>query len=478
MSTEERYSRPMFADEKADIQFDYGQNRVAPPANAHDSIEQVAIRLDPEGEKRVRDAIERAAPRNIELLNEIKNTHDAVDAVKNNGAILERLAEEIGEQDKLVQEASLETKTQFTKYTKARDSFTRKWIYILTNMRQNLQKKVSEGEKAYHEALAVQSRAEQRQQKLKQDKVVIEDENVGYLEQAKRHETAHGQIDQLYADIFDGRTPGFPDEDDIEAKYRAQKDEHEATIRTMKAIAGTSKQYRLLVTTVKRALKEVAQGKVALETSLFSGADYAFIYLDRCVRLVDQAAEVAQRIAEELPKPLDTDFTQIHGSLLYHLSQAKGSAVSALRVGPAYVSSSQLFSAIQDVTDELRLATDAHATMSRILRGYEIDARQAVKITSRVLEDARQALQEIRQNAFEITVGHGAAAPPYHECCDRAEGFESEANAQCERIPDPTIDDSGLPPPPSYDRATGEDQPVEQTESATVGQVVRGETAA
>lgn len=448
--------------ETTDIKFDYGQYNSSPAVDTTDTIENAAP-ADPEGERRVRAAIEEAAPQNIELLNEIMNTHDAVHAVTTNEAILTSLIEELEAQDKLVREASETTKTHFTKYTKARDSFTRKWIYILTNMRQNLRNKVSEGEKAYHEALATQSRAEQRQQKLKEDKEAVENENSGLLEQVKRHQAAHGEIDELYSRIFDGKTPGFPDEDEAEGKFRTQKAAHEATTETLKQITGTHKEYALLRTTIKRAQNENAEGKYHLETSLFSGADYAFVYLDRCVRLIDQAAKVHQRIAEELPKPLDTNFIQVHQKLAYHLSNARGIAGNALSVGFAYVSSGQLFSAIQGITDELRLATDAQFAMVKLLKGYEIDAKEAVKITSRVLEDSRQALQEIRQNAFEITVGHGAAAPPYHECCDRAEGFVNDANAQCERIPDPTIDDSGLPPPPSYDRVAAEGQQEQST---------------
>lgn len=445
----------MSHDEKANLEFDYGQNNANTVPDSTDNIER-AEPNDLEGERRVRRAIEDAAPRNVELLNEIMSTHDAVDAVQNNEVRLQHLDEELVEQSKLAHEASLATKTQLAKYRKSRDSFTRKWIYILTNMRGNLQRKVKEGEEAYHEALAAQSRAEQREQNLKQDKDAVELENAGFVEQAKKHGAAHEEIDKLYSKLFDGQTPGFPDEDEREESYRSQKDEHDATIKTLKATTSASKELALLKSTIIRAQKEKTRAKYELETSLFRGTEYAIIFLDRCARLIEQAVIVSQKVAGELPKPLDADFVQTHHSLVQHLVNARASATDTLSAGYAYNSSTQVFSSIQAIRDELTLAAEAHTAMAHMIKSYETAAKQAVKITSRGLEDSRQALQEIRQNAFEVTVGYGAAAPAYHECCDRAEGFESDANAQSERIPDPIIDDSDLPPPPSYDRAVAE----------------------
>ena len=403
---------------------------------------------DPEGERRIRLLIEQAAPKNAALLNDLMSTEEAVQVFKNNAVRLRRIEKDLAAQIKVVREATIETSNQRITYTQRRESTLKKWYYILTRMRKTLMEKIEEDERLYHEKIAAQSQAEKRQQQLEQDKVAIEKEHATLSEQEKKHGAAHSAIDDLYDTIFDGPTPGFADEDDRERNFKKDKAEYDASVDILKAWYKTDKDIALLRSTVNRAIGETKKVENELLYSFFSSGD-ALMWMDRCSRLTEQASFVNSRSIEELPTPLENELINTHKLVTRHLNEAYG--VASFLVNRGYGSVSEIAGANRAVFDELTLALDAQSEMSDHLKTYVFTAKEAVKLTSRTLEDSRQALQEIRQGAFEIVAGFGAAAPAYNECCDRAERFEDHAQGQCERIPDPIIDDSGLPPPPSYD---------------------------
>ena len=433
-------------DLKPPIDFDNGPPRTTSVASSAPS----EVEVDAEGERRVRRAIEEAAPRNTSLLNDIESTEEAVQSLQNNEVRLCHTKEELSVQDVAVQRASHTSISKQLKYTRQRDSLTRKWYYILTRMRDNFEQKVREAEKDYHEALAAQQQAESRQRDLQRDMDTVEKENSGLLEVAKKHMAAHKAVDDLYASLFDGPTPGFPDEDEREQRFKSAKTEHDATTKTLTGMAKASKQTQALKSVLEKAQAENNRAEYEIDSAFFV-SDYAQIFIERCARVLGRAEKLHHELIENLPKPLDRNLIVTHqafGRLLTSAHRTAASTQSAV-----YPSRREMNDFIINIANDLRAALDGQSKLAKIVDGYQSTAKQAVKITSRALEDSRQALQEIRQGAFEVTVGFGAAAPAYHECCDRAEEFENDAFAQWDRILVPTVDDDTLPPPPSYERA-------------------------
>lgn len=428
------------------------------PANASTSVPSG----DAEGERRVRREIEDAAPENTKLLNDLMTTEESVSALQNNEVRLRHVKDELSDQDKTVQNTTDASQARFKTYSKDRASVARKWYYILTKMRDTFAEKVKQSESNYHEALAAQSQAENRQKELQRDMDAIEKENEGLGEHAKTHMAAHDAIDKLYETIFAGPTPGFADEDEREKNHDLRKAEHEATTTTLKGIAKTRKEIDMLKTTIDRAKSENRRAEYEVEASFF-GVDYPLIYLERCAMLIDRGLKRNKDAFDAAPQPPDRKFLELNTAIGRHLTSAYKSA--AIAVNESYASRREVAECIRSVADDLQLASDAQKDMAVIVKKDEANARQAVRITARHLEDARQALQEIRQGAFELTVGFGAAAPPYHECCDRAEGYCVNALGQAEQIVVSAVSDEGLPPPPSYDKTTGQNGAEEREES-------------
>ncbi|KAF2482337.1 hypothetical protein BDY17DRAFT_324626 [Neohortaea acidophila] len=417
----------------------------------HPDAPHVTTTYSPEAERAVRDAITAAGAKNVELLHEISTTGDAVHELKANDARLSSLADELKKQSKAAREAATLTQDQLAKYTSDKESFGKRWAYILVKQRKVLEEKIRQGEQVYLQALGAQQRAEARETQLLRDKNAIEAENVEVKEKVKRHGVAHAALDALYEELFDGPTPGFPDEDEREAAFKSTKKEHDGYVATFRATVRATKENNLVKSTIGRARAENNRARSALQNSFISGVDTALVFLERTARLIEQTLNVNLKIDEGLPRPLDTAFNDNHVAVAQHLIKARTALQEPLEVSYAYITNTQCNRVIQDVEDELKLASEAQAVLTKLLKHYEDDAIEIVKSTARSLEDARQGLAEIRQMAFEVIVGHGSAAPNYHECCDRAASFVQVAGDETARMPDPVIDDSGLPPPPSYE---------------------------
>jgi hypothetical protein len=443
----EFYSKAMAAgtlDYKAPINFDDEPPRAASVASATPS--------NPEGERKVRRDIEEAAPQNTKLLNDIQSTEGAVNALQNNELSLDYAKEELRGQDKTVSKATYTSRDEFSKYTHRKHSKTTRWYYILTRMKQNYESKLKEAEQSYHNALAVQSQAEKRQQELQQDIRAIEEENSKLEKLAEKHVEAHKAIDKLYAAIFTGPTPGFPDEDEREQTFKVAEAEHKATSQTLQAMTKASKNTQSIKTSIENAQDEIKSAEHEIDSAFFV-ADYTQIFVKRAARFVGRAMQLQEQAVEALPEPLDRSLVKVQDNLKTRLDAASRHITAALQA--VYPSRGVLYDLIQDASDELKHSMDAQTEMARLTRQYEVTAKESVRISSRAMEDARQALQEIRQGAFEITVGFGAAAPAYNECCDRAEWYANDVYAQCERIPVPAVDENSLPPLPSYEQAVG-----------------------
>lgn len=439
------------SDLKTSIDVSNEVGAVDAASSSNYSVPTATAPVDTEGERRVRQTINNAAAENTALLDELMTTEEAVAALQNNESRLRVTKKEILSQNAAVQKASLASAAQFRKYTQDRESLVRKWYYILTKMRANFDTKVKEAEHLYYTALKVQSDAEKRQRELKHDVDAIEEENVSLSKQAQKHMNAHIKIDNLYDSIFEGPTPGFSDEDEREEIHKSRKAEHDAATENLRLISKASKDVRVLKTAIERAEAENRQASYEVGLSIFS-FDRGLTYLDRCGRLIDQATDLRQTSLEALSNTRSTAFHDAHRALADSLSSARNSADSAVN---AYHSTpDELYDIIRRTDINLRLSKDAQNVLAKVMKKEELVALKAVGTSSRALENARQALQEIRQSAFELTVGFGASAPAYHECCDRADGYSAEAISSCERVPDPIIDDSGLPPPPSYQQAT------------------------
>jgi len=231
---------------------------------------------------------------------------------------------------------------------------------------------------------------------------------------AKEHEQAHARIDILYEQVFAGPTPGFPSEDKRETRfYTARSRNEEVKARITKARRAI-RLMNMAAKNVERVGRFVRQAKSEVNNSIifFDEALYSLMLANEHVYYALSNAGKAEGVLE----PLDEE-----------LKESKRRAIAALHQAKIDVetlsSRTKILAAIETMQPKL---DDAHAKLDELVELTKVREKRGleeIKNTARQLEDARQALQEIRQQIFEEVAGFGEAAPSYNECCDRADDF-------------------------------------------------------
>ncbi len=296
--------------------------------------------------------------------------------------------------------------------------------------------KAMQEEQEYFTALASKSRAEERRNVLKTNLDEAVKAQTQLEKAAKEHEQAHARIDMLYERLFAGPTPGFPGEDERETRF------YTARGRNEEVKAGITKA-RSAIRLVKKAAKnvETARRFVQQARSEVNNSIVFFVEALDSLKLANEHVYYALSDAgkaEAVLDPLDEELKEHKRRAIAALHQAKID-VETLS------SRTKILAAIEMVQPRL---DDAHAKLDEFIELTKVREKRSlaeIRNTARQLEDARQALQEIRQQIFEEVAGFGEAAPSYSECCDRADDFCVLPEYSEDECDGPQVDDDRGP---------------------------------
>lgn len=400
---------------------------------------------NPAAERRVREAIEKAATRNSQLLSELEATAHGPGLLGNNQIKIEHVDKRLTDLEPEVAKAVSAANQQLKSHKAYRDSFGKKWVYTLLKKRDAFDEKAQREERAYHQVLEKRHKAEATLNELKADKAALVVEMKTLEDLVGRHGAAHKGIDNLYSDIFDGPTAGFPDEDEQEQAHKVAKVSLQERTEALKAAVRGVKAAQVVKLAIERALFEKQRAGFENHSDIFSQRSFHGT-LSRCVAYVNRGIELTNQAIDVLETTPGSEQLQAKNNLERHLFAARTQATSHLK------DKSQNTALLERLGDALTSALEAQKEYHESMKKVSEACRNSIRQTARVLENERRALQQIRQSAFETTVGFGAAAPAYHECCDRAPGFEDDSHAQTASIVDPTVAEIPVDsePPPDY----------------------------
>jgi xanthine/CO dehydrogenase XdhC/CoxF family maturation factor len=274
--------------------------------------------------------------------------------------------------------------------------------------------KVMQEEQEYFTALASKSRAEERRNVLQKNLDESVKAQVPLENAAKEHGQAHARIDILYEQLFAGPTPGFPGEDKRETWFYTARSRNEEVKAKITKSRHAIRLMNMAAKNLERAGRFAREARSEVNNSIifFDEAVYSLTLANEHVYYALSNAGKAEAVLE----PLDEELNKHKRIAIAALHQAKID-VETLS------SRTKILAAIEMVQPKL---DDAHAKLDELIDMTKVREKRGleeIRNTARQLEDARQELQEIRQQIFEEVAGFGEAAPPYTECCDRAEDF-------------------------------------------------------
>ena len=163
------------------------------------------------------DRISAAASRNTALLSTLASTDYAPTAVKHQLALIADLESNLASLDRRIASLSSKREAELKDHNKYKDSFFRKRAHTVFGKKEKFQTTAAKEEREYFDALRdetlAKSQGDELRDQIAQAKRVLSEE----LEPAVRtHEGAQKELDQLYDSLFDGPTPSFPEEDNLE----------------------------------------------------------------------------------------------------------------------------------------------------------------------------------------------------------------------------------------------------------------------
>lgn len=348
--------------------------------------------------------IQEASARNAELLHTLHETESAVpdmDAQKNYVADLER---QFADATKKLRQLGDKRKRELKEHESYRDSVMKRFAYKIGGKTDKFEARAAQEEREYFDALQEEHQADVTKTNLES---MLEDAKKVRADLEARvatHKQAQKDLDNLYDSIFNGPSPGFPEEDEREAaKHAAVRAYHEARSRA----EAEAQVVNILMQAQQRlngALMSMEDALHASRRDIMGGGTFADMMernalstadnqVHQARMMVQQAQRVSARV-NDLPRVTiaqgnllgDVFFDNIFTDMAFH-DKIKQSNMEVNRCAQA-------------LSADLSAAQQRHSNISR-----ETDHKGAA------VREARLQLQRAREAAFErIATQSGASA--------------------------------------------------------------------
>ena len=331
----------------------------------------------------------------------------APSALQQQSSYFKELEAQVKDLDSIIQQLTKRTTKEKKEFEELRDSMTSRLRYKLQGKKEKYQSKVEKEEKDYIGALEEQHVTALQRDSLKKEVEQAKKTNADLQTAVDRHSALKTQLEELYARIFSGPTPDFPEEDMVESSVTATQAAYD---RVQQQLNCESQAASMLAD----AAKAMSQCLQAMESALdasnmdlwgFNGADWMErSALSEAQSAAGQAqffATQAQRTSPHV-KPIgevrisngnmwgDIVFDNIFSDLAMH-DKIKASRESAR-------------------ASNLKLQSELTAANQRV-RGLGRDLKQATDD----LNQARSELFSTRQSAFNGVVAGAPPAPPSYQ---------------------------------------------------------------
>jgi len=161
--------------------------------------------------------IRAAAARNAELLAVLKDTDHAGPDLQAQDRLIADLQTQAREAAARVASVDRKRLKELAEHERYRDSVVRRFAFKVSGRKEKFAERAAKEERDYFEALQQEHREKQMAAHLDDALAAALAARAELQAAADRHAAAQRDLDRLYGDIFEGPSPGFPDEDALEA---------------------------------------------------------------------------------------------------------------------------------------------------------------------------------------------------------------------------------------------------------------------
>ncbi|KZV95110.1 hypothetical protein EXIGLDRAFT_834494 [Exidia glandulosa HHB12029] len=314
---------------------------------------------------------------------------------------------------KRLKELRDKTQEERAEHLDLQDSVGRKWMHKLTGRGDEFDEKAAKEEREYLDALEQEKRTQTVYEKLEADWAVARNEESDLRRVCKERDDLLEQLDDLYKAVFDGPTPSFPQEDNLEGMLRkAQEENDRARAQFI--------YYQHLATLLSDALGKVQQmGNTmtfALDNSINDIFGVGEYYLNMHGERVERAVGLHDRAKAEKLRTV----SRLAGEVVALLAQAQqydpiipqlGLMNTPLpsgwdMYGDNVISDVMMHERIKDAQPVIAsYYADLEPYVSPAVQRAAVEEQHAAA-AAEALNKARRDLYDFRAGAFAIAVGN------------------------------------------------------------------------
>ncbi|KAK6536867.1 hypothetical protein TWF281_001076 [Arthrobotrys megalospora] len=293
-----------------------------------------------------------------------------------------------------------------------RDSFARRYAHKLTGRSEKFVSKIEKEEREYLDALHNERAAEEKERYLEETISETEQRVAELTTQANRYVNLKEQSEQLYKKVFDGPTPEFPEEDQMEIAVQHAKDFFaEAQTRCN----NDQEAAKLMVRAEKSVAKAVKFCDEALSASswdLWGGGTVADIIerdnLSKAKSTVSQAQMLLGQATglQAAIGPFDD------------VKVASGHSADIFLDNP--ISDYEFHKKVKETYVQMRLLHQKVQLELQTQRGRALDSKNNMEDAKTQLATARAELEKVRREVFESVTGIpcSTGTPPAYDAMD------------------------------------------------------------
>jgi len=346
----------------------------------------------------VENKIQAATSQNSRLLAILSETDYAPPALDQHKRYIGDLQNEIQKLDNHIQSLEANRAKELKEHEKYRDSNMKRFAYKLSGKTDKFQARASKEEREYFDALQDEHRAKETRADLSHRLAEANTARSDLERASTTHRLAQTDLAALYASIFDGPTPGFPDEDAKERSAGAALQRyHDLRART----EAEGQAVRIL---------DAAQGKMrGALASMGEAASYSRMDMFGGGTMADMMERSALGRAETLVAQCQTQVAQaqrmsagVRG--LPPVDIARGSLMSDVFFDNVFTDMA-FHDKIKQSMGELQRAAGVLAQQVDEARQRCAGLERELDVVAMALEESRSALQEAREVAFEQVLG-------------------------------------------------------------------------
>lgn len=346
--------------------------------------------------------IKESAAQHKELLGILVQTDHALPALEQQRRYITDLQNEAANAQKRVDELDKKRLKELKEHEKYRDSVMKRFAFKVSGKEEKFKQRAAKEEQEYFEALQQEHQAKEMKKSV--DGMLAQALTVkATLERdLARHQEAQIKLDSLYDSIFQGPSPGFPEEDEKEREsHAALQQYHDTRVKAesegqavrilMEAQAAMRSAYSSMQEALRYSTRDMFGGGTLSDMMERNALSQAEFKTSSARMLVQQAQRFSPMVRHLPPVNIaqgslisDVFFDNIFTDMAFH-EKIKASAAEVERCAYA-------------LDFDLGEARNRHRALLMDLHDK-----------ARKLEESRLALQKARERAFETTLARPTA---------------------------------------------------------------------